>query len=275
MNLSVIEGYLGPIVHGVSVPVVERIEWELHEEAEPGSTADEASSLELVPGVLVLEPYPRVLGTINVDADALAPAKKITARAGLILLEPDEQAETAATVDAAYRPAAPLETPPGADALQDGDPRAALTWLALDKANDSGFTAITRAIDTAVSALLDAGQSSNVVSKRDLLRCLLYVSWYVTLASDFPSSSPAAPEEVPQPPKAAAFDPNVVNSAVENSLLHFVLPGLKGPEFENALERIDTTARDGGLLKRRVMRIRTAARTELGIGPVDVWSALT
>ena len=60
--------------------------WMLHETF-VGANAG-GSNLNL-PSTLLFGPYPRVIGTINVDTTAPAPARKVVARSSVILLKPE------------------------------------------------------------------------------------------------------------------------------------------------------------------------------------------
>ena len=85
INLSPPEGYLAPVIHGLSGVSTPRLLWDLH--SRTAGAVDQSSVIKL-PETLRLGPYPRVLGTINVDSTAHAPARKVASRACVLLLEP-------------------------------------------------------------------------------------------------------------------------------------------------------------------------------------------
>lgn len=66
-NLSAIEGYLNPVIHALSVPAQPSIRWDLHPLDDPVSRSGQPGAAKVVPSSLVLGPWPRFLGTINVD----------------------------------------------------------------------------------------------------------------------------------------------------------------------------------------------------------------
>ena len=71
INLSAPEGYLAPVIHGLSGVRTPFLEWHLHSK---DSGAEDETALLTLPELAMIGPYPRVLGTINVDANAHAPA---------------------------------------------------------------------------------------------------------------------------------------------------------------------------------------------------------
>jgi len=72
-NLSKIEGYLNPIIHGLSETTVQAIEW----------------MPWMMPGHKHLRHYPRIVATINVDENSDSPSRKVLARAGVVIFESD------------------------------------------------------------------------------------------------------------------------------------------------------------------------------------------
>jgi hypothetical protein len=110
------------------------------------------------------------------------------------------------------------------------------------------------------------------ISRRDMLRCLLYGSYFLSLVDPATAGVPAA--QLPQ-------------LAAENALLHFVLPTLPVERFGSAVNALldgpysltETAVSDdalGGLLKSRLVRLHEATDSTLGFGDtVDFWSALS
>lgn len=72
-NLSRIEGYLNPVIHGLSETVVQEIEW----------------TPWPIPGQKHFRSYPRIVATINVDENSDSPSRKVLARAGVAVFESD------------------------------------------------------------------------------------------------------------------------------------------------------------------------------------------
>lgn len=72
-NLSKIEGYLNPVIHGLSETAVQEIEW----------------MPWMMPGHKHFRHYPRVVATINVDENSDSPSRKVLARAGVVVFESD------------------------------------------------------------------------------------------------------------------------------------------------------------------------------------------
>ena len=217
-NLSPIEGYLNPIVHGLSSPAEKVVTWALHPLAggAPLSAADGAP-LE-VPAELALGPWIRVLGTINVDHTAIAPARKVSGRACVVLLEPLENPSSEDGVSALWEGTTGAGAP--APTTSHGilhDPRTALG--AIRNTVELSTQALT--LDEVIAELRDAA-GSNPVSKRDEQRCLLFMAFFTEVASYVPDLD---------------LDATVrVRVAAENSLLHFVLPGLAPEDFTAAVE---------------------------------------
>ena len=250
-NLSPMEGYLGPIVHGLSRLKAVFVPWALHGRADPVIP----DGGDPVPGELALGPYPRVLGTINVDATAMAPAKKVVARSAVILLEPTATLTGGSIRDLVQTGlragSATSGWPAGVGYL--GDP----LW-ALEQSDQRGIDDMATALLPLLSAV---GAGRNLVSRRDLFRCLAYMAYYEALVGSGPPAR---------------------TLAAENAVLHFILPGLSSDQFAVALralaeqplvEAADQRAL-GGLLKSRVERLHAAVTGE-AIGSVDFWTALS
>jgi len=254
INLSAPEGYLAPVIHGLSAASVPYLTWQLHSRAL--GAIDEASALTL-PEIAMLGPFPRVLGTINVDATAHAPARKVAARSCVVLLEPEqltsadlgELAKTAVAAEGAR------ET--GAASRYLGDPVGALR-----RADDARRTAIVEAFDR-----ICRGLGGVPVSRRDAVRAMAFIAYYLELvASDVTVES-------------------AVRFAAENAALHCVLPTLDADAFVpalRALNELDTmpaaasSDEIGGLLAPRVERLVKLATSGIGFADsIDFWTALS
>ena len=254
INLSAPEGYLAPIVHGLSGVSTPFLYWSLHSRAT--GAVDQASVLTL-PETAMIGPYPRVLGTINVDATAHAPARKVAARSCVVLLEPQMLTKQGLStlVGAAIEPDSSNETGPAAAFL--GDPLAALKGL---KGTE---TDVVAAALLAITPLLGGA----LVSRRDAIRCLAYMAYFRCLAPDLMSGE------------------QVLRLAAENAILHCVLPTVDADHFVSALQVLEATALCeaasdddiiGGLLATRVEKLLEIATSGLGIAAaIDYWAALS
>lgn len=269
INLSPVEGYLSPLVHGLSGLASEAVEWRLHHDG---------SYME-VPDTVFLRPFPRLLGTINVDSTAMAPAPKVTARACVILLEPPDRLDVAGGLDRLR-----AGIPTGADAYAGrgahlvGDPHDAVRSSELDDGE------LTRQLTAMVDLTHGAGAAPappagvtatpppNLVTRRQLDQCLLYASWFALLAKAFETTG-------------GSVAGDVYRMASENALLHFMLPSLAPVEFGLALGRLihaggDLTAAAndtelGGVLRSRVSRLASAGGLSMGGRTLDFWDRLS
>ena len=251
-GLSRMEDYLNPWFHGYSAIVAESIELPLWER----DTDEEDPA---IPETLVFSRYPRLLGTLNVDAEAPAPSKRVAARAAVLLLEADRTltARRIASLVTSDRTDGADERYAGVGARFVGDPEAALANDAID-------------LDSMASVLDQVVGEIHVHTKytpdgRSLKQCLLYMSYFVLLA-------PAA-------------TPDVVRLAAENAVLHFVLPGVPAEGFTTLLnhaENLTLAAPSGderavgGMLKQRIAKL-SEGRTGLlaSLQPTDFWAALS
>ena len=264
INLSSIEGYLGPFVHGFSKPSAAWIGWPLHSKATGAVDADRFLRL---PRVALLGPFPRCFGTINVDATAIAPARKVAARASVMLLEPQDAVTPeaiAALADTQEDSDDVAEDGKAADFL--GNPRSAL-----DAMDEGPLLELSNALASMFRAL--SPEQPMPVSRRDMLRCMLYGSYLLALVD---------PETVPE-----ALTGRLTQVAAENAVLHCVLPTLPVERFAptvnnllhgsyGLLEPPDSEAVLGGILKSRLHRLQEATDSALGFGDtVDFWSALS
>lgn len=244
-NLSPMEAYLGPLVTAASGVSFEQMRWRLHT----------AGTSAIVPAEVLFGPWPRFFGTVNVDSTAEAPAPKVSGRACVVLLEPSEvdvALSSTAAINAA--PGTPA-TPPGAVVL--GDPRSAWTSYML-----SGGTAmVTDALKPLFTVLEDsAGRGLNVVSPRDVQRCVLFMSWHFQLL---------------EASVASGLVPSAdIATSAENAVMHYVLPGLSAEQFGRAVEPLGAVAAAGGLLERRLSRLTAGGESIFGVSP-DFWASLS
>ena len=253
-NLSRIEGYLSPVVHGLSVLAQETVEWVLHQESEsvPRSRKDGAPCV--VPPKLVLGPWPRFLGTINVDHTAIAPARKISGRACVVLLEPLEAPAAEEGVGAIWSTETPTTWQSGPAELLH-DPRTALAG----HLGGEDLSQLATALDDTTTALSEV-IGLNPVSKRDEHRCLLYMAFFCDVARHMPGYEPPLPD--------------LRTIAAENALLHYVLPGLTAYQFASAVDLFQDSELQS-LLRSRCKRLRPEeARATLGYD-ADFWTALS
>lgn len=254
-NLSKIEGYLNPVMHGLSAPARETIDWVLHPIDKPVSRTASANAPKDVPPKLKLGPWPRFLGTINIDHTAIAPARKVSGRACVILLEPLKEVASAEGVDALWNTQTSATWQDGPAELLH-DPRTALAGML--GSNELGRLA--RALDGTTDKLAQAIKT-NPVSKRDEHRCLLYMSYFCEIARHMPDHKPS---------KRARLR----TVAAENAVLHYVLPGLTAQQFSAAID-LFKGAGEPSLLRSRCRRLHSEdSRTMLG-HDADFWTALS
>ena len=253
-NLSPVEGYFNPIVHGLSSPAQEVVEWHLH--SLPGGASRAQDAPLDVPQLLPLGPWLRVLGTINVDHTAIAPARKVSGRSCVVLLEPLENPSSEDGVTALWSGAAGGgQAAPTTSHEILHDPRTALAAIR----NTPDLTALADVLDTTVTELRDA-LGSNPVSKRDEQRCLLFMAFFTDVAAHVPDIG------IPTADLALV--------AAENAVLHFVLPGLTPEDFSEAVA-LFRGAGTPSLLRTRCDRLAPEdADSALGYA-IDFWAALS
>jgi DNA polymerase III delta prime subunit len=254
MNLSAPEGYLAPVIHGLSGVSEPILRWELHTGGR--EAVDEAISLEL-PEVVLIGPYPRVFGTINVDASAHAPARKVAARSSVVLLEPSELTEE--SLEELAKSAAASEDGGEAGRNEEflGDPLAALKG-----ASATEVTLLAGKLSDFVAAL-----DGVPVSSRAAKRSLAYMAYFRALCGSEPGSAD-----------------RTLQLAVENAFAHCILPTVEPGRFLSTLQALERqelapAAEDGdglgGLLGMRVERLLATAYAGTDFGIVDFWSALS
>lgn len=247
MNLSAPEGYLAPLFHGLSATSCSHIDWPLHS---GGTEAIDESSVSALPETAMFGPFPRVLGTINVDASSQAPARKVAARSNVLMFEPVEitDAELAALTDSLSTFEFQDEAP-GEPFL--GDPLEAL------KEAEAVRQALVR------EAFIDLlGELPELpVSRRDAIRSLAYMAYYLLL-------------------DGGEAEPKLLRLAAENAFLHCVLPTVDDEHFLSTLRDLSkldlTDAGAGGYLKVRAARLAALSEASEGLGGVaDFWSAMS
>ncbi len=254
MNLSAPEGYLAPVVHGLSAGSDILLKWVLRTGG--AETVDE-QGVRFLPPIAVFGPYPRVLGTINVDASAHAPARKVAARSSVVLLEPVEL-----TVEELVQMASSEE---GEEELVEegwgesflGDPLAALK-----DAPEEEVKMLAARLQELVARF-----DGVIPSHRGLNRSLAYMAYFRRLAG----SDPGVEDENLQ-------------LAVENAFAHCVLPTVDPGRFLPTLQKLQETGLSaaaesddalGGLLGIRVERLIASASDGVDFGIIDFWSALS
>lgn len=236
-NLSPIEGYLSALVHGLSAPCVASVRWQLHDDVERCSDP---------PATLVFGPYPRLLGTINVDSTALAPSPKVTSRSCVLLLEPSEETEVSFShLDTSEAPSGGSDFE-GLGASLVGSPDRILEHLE---------AASKERIERSMTSLLSAVHVQ--VTPRQRVQVLLYGAWYQSLAT------------------AAGVSPDVAAAqAAGNAILHFVLPAIPPEEFAQTLQGLRGTA--SGALRRRIDRLAAFdASSTFGSASLGFWDRLS
>jgi hypothetical protein len=237
------------MIHGFSGIVAPSIDFQLHREASGVQT----SLAVPIPTVLRVGPFPRFLGTVNVDPTSPAPANKITGRSCVVLLEPPTLESSLSATDAlSAKETAELA---GAGATAVGKPNTAFNRLVAEDTWES----LRHELRTMAEAVSGAAGRNHLTS-RDVNRAALYMSYYFLLA------------------RATGFaEADARPIAAENAVLHFVLPLLPAHVFGRTLTKIGETGtlHEDGLLSGRVQRLQAAAE-DAGFGvPPDYWTSLT
>lgn len=243
-NLSPIEGYLNPVVHQLSGIGKQEIVWWLYSTDDGGTVS------------VALKPFPRVFGTINVDASAPGPAKKVSARACVVLLEAPENTD----IERLAQSIGLREPTSTAGGAWIGDPRLPLLEYLKPDEDGSLLEGLTAPLRALVDRISDA-IGHNVLSQRDAKRCLCFMGAFVQLAE-----------------YRADWDlGDRRDHAAELALLHFVLPGLSGQHFGRAVASLleSEMLHPQGLLIRRLSRLQEMSEGH-GFGVVtDFWTALS
>lgn len=246
-NLSPIEGYLSPLVHGLSGLETETLVMPLH--SQPADVESQVPNVS-VPPKLMLRPYPRFFATINVDADSPAPARKVVSRSCVVLLETPSVDTTLSAADTLVQPS--VEDARGQAAGLLGRPT-----LAYERYTELGGDLYQQAMKARAELLRDE-VGTDVISPRAFLKSLMYIAWYLELSGieDPDLGEPA------------------IEAAADNALLHFVLPSLPASQFASALTVLSTGQRHG-VLAGRVARLQTAMAAQQFGPPPDFWGALS
>jgi energy-coupling factor transporter ATP-binding protein EcfA2 len=255
MNLSPPEGYLAPVIHGLSSIASPILRWKLHTGGK--GAIDESASVSL-PEVALFGPYPRVFGTINVDASAHAPARKVAARSSVVLLEPSELSEDTLVDLAGFTHTGDQPGEEGRGERFLGDPEAALR-----AASEDEVALLARKLREFIADI--AGVQ---VSNRDAKRCLTYMAYFRALCGS-----------------QSGEEDQALQIAVENAFSHCVLPTVEFGRFLQVLEALEKMELSpeatehnqlGGLLGVRVERLLKMAGDGSVFGDsIDFWSALS
>ena len=246
-NLSPIEGYLPPLVHGLGGLEAETLQVGLH--TQPGEVESQVPDRK-VPPILELRPYPRFFATINVDADSPAPVRKVVSRACVVLLETPTFETALAAADTLVHPS--VEGAGGPAAAIIGRPT-----IAFDRYAATGGDVYQQALAERAAVLREALQA-DAIAHRQLQRSLVYMAWLVELSGE------SEPEQ----------DHPVVKEAADNALLHFVLPSLPAAQFDRALTALSGSVQDG-LLATRLTQLRNVVEQQQFGPPPDFWGALS
>lgn len=246
-NLSPIEGYFSPLVHGLGGLETASLSIRLH--TQRGSVESQLDN-KLVPPVLELAPYPRIFATLNVDAESPAPARKVVSRSCVILLETPDFDTALAAAGALAHPSVEEGTGPASALI--GRPT-----IALHRYVASGSNVFEQALSERAT-MLRKKLGVDVIAHRQLQRSLVYMAWYVELHGE------TEPDQG-QP---------AVEAAADNAVLHFVLPSLPAAQFEKALQALDDGGRTG-VLAHRLSRLRGILAEHQFGPPPDFWGALS
>ena len=249
-NLSPFEGYMSAGLHGLGALEAPFIGFNLHKQSSPVTLADNVTT---VPTTLEVGPYPRFLGTVNVDATAPAPANKISGRAAVVLVEPPAIDDALAAVRSATSPPTHLHRGDGAGVL--GQPADALRLSQKTNREPDILKALR-----AGANLLEQALKANVITPRDASRMAMFVAAFDLLAQ-----------------AGGHTKADALGLGVEYAILHFVLPRMSGDGFDSAVNGLvdgGGLRSDGPLMERLAML--KAAESESGFGvPADFWTALS
>lgn len=216
VNLSTIEGYLSPLTHGLSSPSVPWVQWRLHPNDE---------DVDGIPATLLIQPFPRLLGTINVDATAMAPSPKVAARSCVLLLLPKFKDQSVSNaLDALTGPRPKVDLDDEAMSLL-GDPLSIIR----DEMDLNERDAIAAEVHRVIQQVKGAGAQRFVPSRRQLAQMVTYASWFVWLADGYLDRGGVMAEDEDGKP----LGPTTV--AAENALLHFILPSLRPDVFSEVV----------------------------------------
>ena len=271
-NLSSVEGYLSPVVHAFGGSDSEMIAWHLH--AQHDQVPDPEDQIT-VPPMLAMGPYPRVLMTINVDSNSPAPARKVTSRGAVVLMEPLADPDPVSIAEqlalrANLAARAPYSAAPthsiGEAANYIGRPSS--IRLAYDTAGGSIAEVVTDFF-----AYIDSISSVNILpSSRETEQVTNFVCAFELLCSR------GSVETIPQ---------SLRTIALENALMHFILPRLDPEDFGMLMEDLAESLATptfampieyqgiASLIRSRVDRLTAATRSQGLSGMADFWTALS
>lgn len=253
LNLSAPEGYLAPFIHGLSSTSSRSVRWRLQGEPSDGR----------IPSQLLFEPFPRLLATINVDATAPAPARKVTARACVILLDRQEGVSARLRELLAFADDA-LEPPTaGYGAALVGDPHTALR-LVSGSQSDAIEDALNQLLAAASEGLADSGHGECVLTHRQRAQCWTYCSWFMLLST----------ASIPETAGSTGVERATAQDAAQQAFLHFVLPSLSSEEFTAVLQQITDTLPDSSIRSRLSRLNQQGNRSSFG-QLLDFWERLS
>jgi energy-coupling factor transporter ATP-binding protein EcfA2 len=214
INLSPVEGYLSPLIHGLSALTSEQVNWVLHDDLE----------MEDPPADLTLQPFLRLLGTINVDATAMAPAPKVAARACVLLFLNADDPDVGEALEGIMSEGQNQTTHDSLGAPFAGDPHQIFDT----PPPNLDFGALLEAVERAIAILGPGPGDPNVVSvsRRQIGQMLSYSAWYAAIAHSAWSL-------------AKIGDRSRYQVAAENALAHFVLPSLSPGDLAAAIRKTD------------------------------------
>ena len=197
-------------MHGLSGIANETVEWRLHRE---GHGLDVPESLKLVP-------FPRLLGTVNIDATAMAPSPKVAARTCVILLEAAPESDFGGTVGMLSSPEEGIDAALGGlgAALID-DPRVPFQQGLVDE------SAIASALENAVQVA--TGDEPVHFSHRQKAQMSVFAGWFTLLAEAFATSG-------------GNLNAPAAEIAASNALLHFGMASLPALEFSAMLKNLES-----------------------------------
>jgi len=247
-NLSPMEAYMGSVVTTTSKVSFRSLVWPLHQQLTGAQLT--------IPGDVTLAPWPRVFGTVNVDSTAEAPAPKVSGRACVVLLEPPTVDMALASTDAITpSPVSPSGSPAGAALFRN--PTSAWSNYLLT----GGTKRFTNALKPLIATVAEhGGRKLNLVSPRDVQRCVVFMSWHVPLAEAAHA--------------AGILDSTSDAESAENALLHFILPGLSSEQFGRVVNPLLSAATPDGLLARRLAKLDAGGENLFGVAP-DFWASLS
>ena len=265
VNLSPPEGFMSPFIHGLSGVSNESVSWRLFGDESGSDTGD-------LPAVLHFSPYPRLLGTINVDATSMAPAPKVAARACVILLEPVPTTNldpvwTALAVPTVHH------SPSAEGAPLVGDPLLAVRSPEVDGVAVRRECARLAAAVEYGQAVVDPSWAPTdtpvgSTSRRQFAQMLTYTAWFQLLGNAFDLLKGNASSDH-------------TRAGAENAVLHFLLPTLPANDFADGLEQLsksgltsNTTSPIAGLLQQRIERLRGGGDQLVG-RVLDFWDRLS